>query len=238
MGAPQNRLSVTVTEAVFAGERCRYMLQAGDGTAIVLKEPSSARDPPARGRRAGRDRLVGRGYDPCLRRAYAEPRPPLALAVARPLGASFAWRRAVPMLLAAPLLVFMLAFYALPVVTMLMRSVSDPVWTRVALRGSAGRRGVPEGLLEHASTPRVIVTLGALLLGYPVALALVRAPRWAPLILILILLPFWTSVLVRSYAWMVLMGRHGPDQRGADSPPACSSGRCASSTRRSPRRSR
>jgi spermidine/putrescine ABC transporter ATP-binding subunit len=40
--APQNRLSVTVTEAVFAGERCRYMLQAGDGTAMVLKEPSSA----------------------------------------------------------------------------------------------------------------------------------------------------------------------------------------------------
>jgi len=40
--APQNRLSVTVTEAVFAGERCRYMLQSGDGTSIVLKEPSSA----------------------------------------------------------------------------------------------------------------------------------------------------------------------------------------------------
>ena len=39
---PQNRLSVTVTEAVFAGERCRYLLQAGDGTSIVLKEPSSA----------------------------------------------------------------------------------------------------------------------------------------------------------------------------------------------------
>ena len=37
----QNRLNVTVTEAVFAGERCRYMLQAGD-SAMVLKEPSSA----------------------------------------------------------------------------------------------------------------------------------------------------------------------------------------------------
>jgi len=37
-----NRLSVTVTEAVFAGERCRYLLQAGDGTSVVLKEPSSA----------------------------------------------------------------------------------------------------------------------------------------------------------------------------------------------------
>ena len=38
----QNRLNVTVTEAVFAGERCRYILQADDGTARVLKEPSSA----------------------------------------------------------------------------------------------------------------------------------------------------------------------------------------------------
>jgi len=38
----QNRIRVTVTEAVFAGERCRYMLQAADGAAMVLKEPSSA----------------------------------------------------------------------------------------------------------------------------------------------------------------------------------------------------
>ena len=27
--------------------------------------------------------------------------------------------------------------------------------------------------------------------------------------LLVVLLPFWTSVLVRSYAWMVLLGRHG-----------------------------
>jgi spermidine/putrescine ABC transporter ATP-binding subunit len=40
--ALQNRLTVMVTEAIFAGERCRYVLQAVDGTAIVLKEPSSA----------------------------------------------------------------------------------------------------------------------------------------------------------------------------------------------------
>jgi spermidine/putrescine ABC transporter ATP-binding subunit len=39
---PHNRLRVSVTEAVFAGERCRYLLRAADGTAIVLKEPSSA----------------------------------------------------------------------------------------------------------------------------------------------------------------------------------------------------
>lgn len=40
--APLNRIRVTVTEAIFAGERCRYMLKAADGTAMVLKEPSSA----------------------------------------------------------------------------------------------------------------------------------------------------------------------------------------------------
>jgi spermidine/putrescine ABC transporter ATP-binding subunit len=37
-----NRIRVTVTEAVFAGERCRYILQCPGGTAMVLKEPSSA----------------------------------------------------------------------------------------------------------------------------------------------------------------------------------------------------
>jgi ABC-type Fe3+/spermidine/putrescine transport system ATPase subunit len=37
-----NRMSVIVAEAVFAGERCRYLLTADDGTSMVLKEPSSA----------------------------------------------------------------------------------------------------------------------------------------------------------------------------------------------------
>jgi hypothetical protein len=37
-----NRMRATVTEAVFAGERCRYLLAAPDGTPMVLKEPSGA----------------------------------------------------------------------------------------------------------------------------------------------------------------------------------------------------
>ena len=102
----------------------------------------------------------------------------------------------------------MSAFYAVPVLSMLIRSVNDPVWTLshyAALTGDT----VFLKVLANTFVTSLIVTLGALVLGYPVALALVRAPRFAPLILILILLPFWTSVLVRSYAWMVLMGRHG-----------------------------
>ncbi len=41
----QNRIRATVTEAVFAGERCRYMLQGQGNVALVLKEPSSAATP-------------------------------------------------------------------------------------------------------------------------------------------------------------------------------------------------
>jgi spermidine/putrescine ABC transporter ATP-binding subunit len=37
-----NYMRATVTEAVFAGERCRYLLAAPDGTAMVLKEPSGS----------------------------------------------------------------------------------------------------------------------------------------------------------------------------------------------------
>ena len=40
--AAHNRVGAIVTEAVFAGERCRYLLQVPGGAAMVLKEPSSA----------------------------------------------------------------------------------------------------------------------------------------------------------------------------------------------------
>ncbi len=121
------------------------------------------------------------------------------------------WSRAlpaVPLLLAAPLILYMVAFYALPVLTMLMRSISDPTWSLTHYTALANDPVFIKVFWNTLETS-VIVTVSTLLLGYPVALALVRAPKWAPLILVLILLPFWTSVLVRSYAWMVLMGRHG-----------------------------
>ena len=117
-------------------------------------------------------------------------------------------RPSVPLLLAAPLLLFMLVFYALPVLSMLMRSVDDPVWT-LSHYASLTSDTVFLKVFSNTLYTSLIVTVGTLVLGYPVALSLVRAPRYAPVILILVLLPFWTSVLVRSYAWMVLMGRHG-----------------------------
>jgi putrescine transport system permease protein len=49
-----------------------------------------------------------------------------------------------------------------------------------------------------------------LLIGFPIAYAMARAPpRWQPLLFMLIVLPFWTSFLIRIYAWMTVLQREG-----------------------------
>ena len=122
--------------------------------------------------------------------------------------ATLNWRKAAPTLLVAPLLLFMLVFYALPVLAMLMRSVAEPDWT---LGNYAALTSDTVFLHVFWTTLRtaVAVTCGCLVLGFPVAMTLVRPGRAAAVALIIVLLPFWTSILVRSYAWMVLLGRRG-----------------------------
>jgi len=54
------------------------------------------------------------------------------------------------------------------------------------------------------------VTLATLLLGYPVAYLLATLPlKTSNLLMIMVLLPFWTSLLVRTTAWVVLLQEHG-----------------------------
>ncbi len=74
-------------------------------------------------------------------------------------------------------------------------------------------------LVEHESYRRIfwttfeiaaVVTVLAAISGYPLAYWLSRLPeRWAQLGLVLVLVPFWTSLLVRTYAWLVLLQRRG-----------------------------
>jgi putrescine transport system permease protein len=52
-----------------------------------------------------------------------------------------------------------------------------------------------------------MATIFCLLIGYPMALGLTRVSRgWRSVLLMLVILPFWTSFLLRVYAWMGLMG--------------------------------
>jgi spermidine/putrescine transport system permease protein len=53
-------------------------------------------------------------------------------------------------------------------------------------------------------------TIVALLVGYPAALFISRvSPRWRVPLLFLVILPFWTSFLIRTYAWIVLLAPVG-----------------------------
>lgn len=55
-----------------------------------------------------------------------------------------------------------------------------------------------------------ISTLLCLLLGYPMAYGIARCrPVWRRVLLMLIILPFWTSFLLRVYAWIGMLGKYG-----------------------------
>ena len=54
-----------------------------------------------------------------------------------------------------------------------------------------------------------LATVFCLIIGYPMALGLTRVSRsWRNLLLMLVILPFWTSFLLRVYAWMGLLGNN------------------------------
>ncbi len=125
-------------------------------------------------------------------------------------------------LLALPAIVFLAVFYGYPVVAMLLRSFNDPVWgtdnfapilqARSELDVLGLRLPMNAYLRVFGITLQValVVTVVALLLAYPLAYVLTTvSTRTSNLMMILVLIPFWTSILVRSYAWMVLLGQEG-----------------------------
>lgn len=60
-----------------------------------------------------------------------------------------------------------------------------------------------------------ITTILALLIGYPTAYAISRLPRkWRNIVLVMVVLPFWTNFLIRTYAWIVLLNTEGPLNKG------------------------
>lgn len=56
----------------------------------------------------------------------------------------------------------------------------------------------------------LITTVISLCLGYPLAYGISRLQaRWAPLLLLMVTVPFFTSILIRSYAWVAILGANG-----------------------------
>lgn len=116
-----------------------------------------------------------------------------------------------------PGLAFLALFLLLPLGQMVVGSLHDPGTGKISLSGFemlfrvAGYRRVLWNTLSVGSACAVL-SVG---LGYPVAFWLASlGEHRRRRALFLIMAPFWTSVLVRNFAWLVLLGRHGPVATG------------------------
>ena len=120
-------------------------------------------------------------------------------------------RRALALL--APATLWTVLFFALPfgvmAATSLRRSGSDG-WS---LGNYAEFLGNPEyiGALLNSLEITMTVTVLSVLLAYPLAWIIAEEipPRYRRLALALAVLPFWTSYVVRSYAWSLVMAKQG-----------------------------
>jgi mannopine transport system permease protein len=116
---------------------------------------------------------------------------------------------AVSLLLATPFLLVLLLAFLLPLGTLLRESLFVPHFTFEHYQKVFDQ---PVYLRVMYRTVRisVLVTIISLLLGYPLAALMARSRGlMLNLLLVPVLLPLWTSVLVRTYAWLVLLQKNG-----------------------------
>jgi putative spermidine/putrescine transport system permease protein len=115
--------------------------------------------------------------------------------------------------LALPLAAFFLVFFLAPLAILAVVSLyADAGMTHFgfAQYGKFLLDPFSLGVLASTLWLGAEVTVLCLLLGFPLALVYVRSPRWVQSVMMLvILLPLLTSVVVRTFAWIVILGRQG-----------------------------
>jgi spermidine/putrescine transport system permease protein len=120
-------------------------------------------------------------------------------------------------LLLYPGLFWLIAFFALPLLVIVIYSFLTPgptgnvIWT---FTFDNYIRLFSEKIYLNAYWRSfwmgIITTVLCLIIGYPLALFIVRSPaRWRAVLLFLVLIPFWTNFLVRTYAWMIILNNNG-----------------------------
>jgi spermidine/putrescine transport system permease protein len=118
-------------------------------------------------------------------------------------------------LLLAPASAWFLVMLALPLVVILVFSFGE--------RAAAGGYVPAFTLAQYANLPARFTafkntlimapagTLVSLLVAYPLAyfLAVKTKPKFKTILLVLVIVPFWTSILIRTYAWIFILGGRG-----------------------------
>jgi putative spermidine/putrescine transport system permease protein len=108
-----------------------------------------------------------------------------------------------------PALLLLVVFYVLPLGQIAALSIEGANLSP-AHYGQLTRDDIVHTIFLRTLWIALIVTVISLILGYPLAVLIASArPRLATLVLLLVVISMWTSILVRSYAWMVILGRQG-----------------------------
>jgi spermidine/putrescine transport system permease protein len=124
--------------------------------------------------------------------------------------------RAVPFILLAPGILYLLAFYAIPSAQMFVYSVSvGSIEDGFTITGGAD--AYVEGVTRFGKQFGNSIIFGGLatlltfVIGFPVAYTIAfRGGRYKNLLLFLVIAPFFTSFLIRTISWKVLLGDEGP----------------------------
>ena len=134
------------------------------------------------------------------------------------------WRRNLALfyLLIAPAVIWLALFFIIPMGYMVVLSLSQSVGpTETVYTGSldAYRQIFQRGengnflflqIIGSSLVIAALTTLVCLIIGYPVAIAITFAPpKWRPILLLLVILPFWTNLLIRTYALMAVFRTSG-----------------------------
>lgn len=108
-------------------------------------------------------------------------------------------------LLVLPLLALLLVVFLLPLANLVVKSLDDPTFGLDNYR-TAFSQSVYLRVLANTFVVALTVTAVTLAIAYPYAyLMSIAKPGWRSVLLIVVLVPFWTSILVRSFALVLLL---------------------------------
>jgi spermidine/putrescine transport system permease protein len=121
--------------------------------------------------------------------------------------------RAIAWLLVGPALAWTALFFILPFAAMVLVSLQDHAqgtWTLANYSQFFANPNYFQAMVNSLEVT-ALVTIVSLLLAYPFAwiLAEIVPERWQRLALMLAVLPFWTSYIVRSYSWLLVLAENG-----------------------------
>ena len=120
------------------------------------------------------------------------------------------------LILLFPATIWLLIFFIIPLVIVLIYSFLERgtyggvIWKFTLDNYQRLGQGIYWGIFWRSLFFALITTIICLLVGYPLAyfIATIRAPR-RNVLLMLVVIPFWTNFLVRTYAWIVLLRTEG-----------------------------